>query len=148
MVTFVGSQNSFEDALKELVELEYGAIDAYETATEQLDNPRFKAKLNEFKSDHERHLQELTTLFKNNNVEVPQKGVLGKQLLTTGKVLMATIVGDNAILRAMLSNEKDTNTAYERMNDHDEQWPDAVAIIKKGLADERKHKAWIEEVLS
>lgn len=148
MVTFVGSQNNFEDALKELVELEYGAIDAYEAATERLDSPKFKSKMHEFKSDHERHIQELTTLLKKNNAEVPEKGVLGKQLLTTGKVLMATIVGDNAILRAMLSNEKDTNTAYERMNEHDEKWPEAVTILKKGLADERKHKAWIEEVLS
>lgn len=148
MVTFVGSQNNFEDALKELVELEYGAIDAYEAAIERLESAKFKGKLNEFKSDHERHLQEISTLLENHSLEVPEKGVLGKQLLTTGKVLLANMVGDNAILRAMLSNELDTNTAYERMNDHADKWSDAVTIIKNGLQDERKHKAWIEHALS
>ncbi len=148
MATLVGTQKNFADALKELVELEYAAIDAYEAAVERLENPVYQEKLSEFKKDHDRHIQELSALLKEHNHEVPEKGVFGKQLLTTGKVILANMVGDNTILQAMKSNEIDTNTAYERMNTHEDKWPEAEEIIKTGLQDERRHKAWLENTLS
>ena len=37
-----------------------------------------------------------------------------KALLTKGKVVIAGLMGDEAILQAMRTNEADTNTAYER----------------------------------
>jgi len=146
MVTFVGNQEIFAEALKELLELEYGAADAYEAAIERLENPEYQRKLEEFKRDHERHIEELSTLLRKNHHEVPEKGIVGKQLLTTGKVVMANLVGDNTILQAMKSNEIDTNTAYERMQNHENKWPEAEDIIKRGLQDERKHKEWLEQL--
>ncbi len=148
MVTFVGTQEDFTQALKELIELEYAATDSYEAAIDRLENPAYKTKLNEFKKDHEQHIKEISALLKKNKQEVPQPGVLGKQLITTGKVILANMVGDNTILHAMKSNEMDTNTAYERMNDHKGKWPDAKEFIKSGLQDERRHKAWLENTLS
>lgn len=148
MVTLVGTQENFADALKELIELEYAAADAYEAAVERLENSTYKAKLNEFRMDHERHINEISELLKNNNHEIPQKGMVGKQLITTGKVILANMVGDNTILQAMKSNEIDTNTAYERMDDHQSKWPEAEEFIKNGLQDERRHKAWLENTLS
>lgn len=148
MVTFVGNQENFADALRELVELEYAAVDAYEAAVERLENPVYKAKLKEFKKDHVEHIEKLCALLTKNKQDVPEQGVLGKQLLTTGKVLLANMVGDNTILQAMKSNEMDTNTAYERMNEHKNKWPDAEELIKSGLQDERRHKAWLENTLT
>jgi len=148
MVTFVGTQESFADALKELVELEYAALEAYETAIDRLDNPTYQAKLKEFMQDHERHIKELSMLLENNKQEVPKKSALGKKLLTTGKVLLANMVGDNTILQAMKSNEIDTNTAYENMDKRKDKWPDANDIIKRGFQDERRHQAWLESTLS
>lgn len=148
MVTFVGTQENFADALKELIELEYAATDSYEAAIERLENPAYKAKLNEFKNDHMRHIKEISALLKQNNHGIPQSGVLGKQLITIGKVILANMVGDNTILQAMKSNETDTNTAYERMNDHKDKWPEAKEFIKNGLQDEKRHKAWLENTLS
>jgi hypothetical protein len=49
-------------------------------------------------------------------------------------------MGDTAILAAMVSNEEDTNTAYERINSRTDKWSDAEEIIKRGLEDERRHK--------
>ena len=46
---------------------------------------------------------------------------------------------------AMISNEIDTNTAYERLNYHEEKWPEAVATLRQGLADERKHQEWLQQ---
>ena len=43
----------------------------------------------------------------------PKEGDM-KALLTKGKVVIAGLMGDEAILQAMRTNEADTNTAYER----------------------------------
>ncbi|MBS0185461.1 MAG: hypothetical protein JSS34_03825 [Proteobacteria bacterium] len=67
-----------------------------------------------------------------------------KQWLTKGKVVLAELIGDKAILGAMHSNEEDTNTAYERVLNHEDIWNDAVEIIGRGYADERRHKIWLE----
>ena len=48
-------------------------------------------------------------------------------------------------MQAMHSNEEDTNSAYERMNNHADKWPEAVEVLKQGLCDEKHHKQWIEE---
>lgn len=45
----------------------------------------------------------------------------------------------------MLTNEEDTNTAYERTRNHDEIWSDATEILNAGYSDEKRHKRWIEE---
>ncbi|ABV78707.1 hypothetical protein RBEMOGI_1576 [Rickettsia bellii str. RML Mogi] len=48
----------------------------------------------------------------------------------------------------MLSNEEDTNTAYERLNNHADKWHDAEKILEQGFKDEQKHKKWIENQLN
>ena len=74
---------------------------------------------------------------------VPPAGGDIKSMLTQGKVVMAGLVGDEAVLRAMRTNEADTNTAYEGAV----QFPDLHSgirdMLEAGLADERRHCAWI-----
>jgi hypothetical protein len=148
MVTFVGNREDFAAALKELVELDYAAVDAYETAIERVDNLAFLAKLGEFKQDHERHIIELSRVLKAKNLEAPGQCDWSKEVLSTGKVLLGYMVGDYTILNAMKSNEADSTTAYERMNDHKNKWPEAGEVIKRGLQDQKRHKAWLDTVLS
>jgi len=147
MTTFVGTQTNFSDAVKELLELEYDAKEAYEAAINRVESLDYKQKLEEFKADHEQHIRNLTELLRNHNEEAPT-GPSGKQWLAKGKVVLANLIGDDTILAAMVSNESDTNTAYERMNDRTDKWADAIEIIQRGLADEKRHKAWLETVTS
>lgn len=42
MVTLVGMQDDFGTTLKDLVELEYDAVEAYEAAINRLDNKEYK----------------------------------------------------------------------------------------------------------
>lgn len=146
MTTLVGTQNKFEDALYELCELDFDAVEAYEAAVNRLKKESFKQKLMEFKKDHERHITEISTLLEKHQVKAPEGPSL-KGLLTQGKVVFANLIDDEAILKAMLTNEEDTNTAYERLNSHKEKWEDASDVLKKGLADEQKHKQWLELIL-
>jgi hypothetical protein len=68
---------------------------------------------------------------KKHNCEPPTGPSVGKQWLTKGKVVLANLIGDGTILSAMLSNEVDTNTAYERINDRTDKWGDAKRLLSE-----------------
>jgi len=144
MATMVGTQNSFVNAVKALVELDFDAIEAYEAAINRIGNEEYKVQLQNFKEDHERHVQELNQLLSIHNEDIVS-GPDMKKWLTQGKVIMGSLIGDTAILKAMLTNEEDTNTAYNRVENHPEIWGDAKEIISAGYSDERRHKRWLEE---
>jgi Domain of unknown function (DUF2383) len=146
MVTLVGLQTTFASAVLDLIELEYDAKEAYEAAIARLTNQVYISKLKEFLADHERHIKELTSLVENHDESAPN-GPSGKQWLTKGKVILANLISDEAVLRAMRSNEIDTNAAYDRLSDYDDIWPDAKVIVTKAFADEKRHKAWFDKTL-
>jgi len=87
-------------------------------------------------------VQELTRLASAVGAKIHREGD-AKQMLTTGKVAMASLIGDNAILTAMRSNEEDTVTAYERASRHAEATPDARTIFEKAHANELRHRDWM-----
>jgi hypothetical protein len=77
----------------------------------------------------------------------PPEGGDMKSLLTQGKVMLGSLVGDQAILEAMRSNEADTNTAYERAVGHPGVEGATREVLKRGLADERRHCEWVLSAL-
>jgi hypothetical protein len=145
MTTLVGKQADFADALNELLELDYDAVEAYQAAIHRLNNADYKSKLSEFMGDHAKHVNEITALLKKHNKRYATKPS-GKQWLTKGKVILADLISEDSVLSAMLTNENDTNVAYTRMNERTDKWPDAIDIIKNGLQDEKRHKLWLKSV--
>lgn len=140
MATSVGKEDDKLEMLQNLIKLDHAAAEAYEAAIERLDNASYRTQLAEFKRDHERHIQELSPVVRAMGGEVPE-GSSAKEMLTEGKVALSSLGGDDSILKAMKSNENDTNTAYERAV---ENCPvEARDIIERGLADERRHCDWI-----
>lgn len=146
MVTMVGKQVSFIEAVKELIELDYDTVGAYEAAINNLENPEYKKKFDEFKSDHQHHITDLSAFLSRCNESSPTGSDNIKKLLVRWKVELASLFGDQNILKAMLSNEEDTNTASERMDFRVTESSDAkiAQIIAGGLADEKKHKNWLQ----
>lgn len=129
--------------LKELVQLDYDAIEAYDAAIERLEDPAYREALREFRQDHVRHTENLGSILRKLNEDVPS-GPDMKRMLTEGKVVIAGLGGDKAVLRAMQANEKVTNEAYEKAlkaNGADAATRDT---LKQNLDDERRHKAWID----
>ena len=146
MVTLVGTQPKFEDALYELCELDYDAVEAYTAAINRLKNEDYKTQLRAFREDHQHHIENIRNFLKERQVDFPE-GPSSKSLLTQGKVVLANLFGDKNILETMLSNEMDTNTAYERLNAHPKKPLEAELILSNGLADEKRHKQWLQTVL-
>src|SRR5688500_11381626 len=117
MATLVGTQSDLTSMLKSLLELEYDAIAAYNVAIDKLEASHSKLAFTRFRDDHMRHTEDLDSAIRTLGAE-PPTGKDMKAVLAQGKVLMGNLAGDKGILVAMRSNEKDTNTAYERAVKH------------------------------
>lgn len=140
MSTVTESKEVISD-LNDLIELDYDAIAAYKSAIERLDDAAFKKKLTEFLGDHQRHVEELGDAVRKEGGNPATEGDAMK-ILTKGKVVIAGLMGDEAILKAMRVNEEVTNTKYEEAVE--EGYPEHIqALLRKGLADERRHKEWL-----
>lgn len=132
--------------LSDLIKLDYDAIAAYKSAIERLDTAEYKEKLTEFMADHERHVEELGHAVRSEGGAPPTEGG-GMKVLTKGKVIIADLAGDEAILKAMKANETVTNTKYEE--EVEAGYADQIQnILRQGLADERRHKDWIDATLA
>lgn len=147
MATTVGTETQLTDLLKNLIRLDYDAIAAYEAAIDRLENTMNKQQFTTFLADHQRHTENLGTHLQTLGEVPPQQGDL-KSYLTQGKVIIGGLMGDNAIIKAMKTNEDDTNTAYERALEHTDLSPELRQILEQNFADERTHRAWIEERLA
>ena len=143
MVTTVGTESTFEKLVQNLLILEHDAIAAYESTIAKLDSENFKMKIAEFKADHDGHVAELTKIAKHLGVEAPTEGDM-KEYLTTGKVALASIIGDGTILKAMSTNEIETKLAYDQASKNTEAPAEAQAYFRKAFEDESRHKAWMD----
>lgn len=147
MVTMVGNESSIEKLVTNLIYLEHDAIAAYESTIERLDDKTLASHVEGFRQDHLQHLVVLNEMARELNIEAPTEGDM-KQMLTTGKIAMADMMGDAAILKAMKTNEDDTVTAYERAAEHQDAIPRSREFFEKALADEQRHRAWMQETAS
>ncbi|WP_299564946.1 ferritin-like domain-containing protein [uncultured Sulfitobacter sp.] len=143
MPTTVGTEKAAGDLIKNLLILEHDAIAAYDSTIERLESAEYRQQIETFRHDHEAHVQELGRIADSLGIDKPMEGDM-KQWLTTGKVALADLAGDNAILKAMKTNEDDTVAAYQQALDNSLTDAELRPVIEKGLADERRHRAWME----
>jgi hypothetical protein len=143
MVTTVGTESTFEKLVQNLLILEHDAIAAYESTIAKLESEIFKTKIAEFKADHNAHVAELTKMAQRLGVEAPTEGDM-KEYLTTGKVALASIIGDGTILKAMSTNEIETKMAYDHASKNIAAPAEAQAYFRKAFEDESRHKSWMD----
>ncbi|MEC5293263.1 ferritin-like domain-containing protein [Aurantimonas sp. C2-6-R+9] len=144
MATTVGNEGDIEGLVTDLIYLERDAIAAYESSIEKLSDASLSGELARFLNDHRQHLDVLNEIARETGAQAPLEGD-AKQMLTTGKIALANLIGDAAILKAMKTNEDDTVTAYERAATHQDAIPKSKAFFEKALSDERRHREWMEQ---
>jgi uncharacterized protein (TIGR02284 family) len=142
MAAMVGNYKELAKLINSLIELDYDAIAAYRTAIQKLGNAEDKAALRGFMADHERHVVDLRP-FVEHFGEKASDGTNAMVILTKGKVVIAGLMGDRAILEAMKSNEDETNRKYERATARTDLPIGLMAVLHKNLADERRHRAYL-----
>lgn len=143
MATTIGHESDINKLVEDLLHLEHDALAAYESAIDKLDDETLRSQVAAFREDHLAHVSTLKAMAGELGVEAPQDGDM-KQMLTTGKVALANLMGDGAILKAMKTKEDDTVTAYDRASQHPDALPESKAFFQKALNDEQRHRAWFE----
>ncbi|WP_102961263.1 DUF2383 domain-containing protein [Mangrovicella endophytica] len=147
MVTTVGTESTVEKLVTNLLYLEHDAIAAYESTIEKLEDPASKSQIAAFREDHLGHVAELKRMASALGAESPSEGD-AKEWLTTGKIALASLVGDSAILKAMRTNEDDTVQAYQQASSNSVASAEARQFFQKAMADEQRHRAWMEQASS
>lgn len=143
MVTTVGTENTAADLVTNLLHLEHDAIAAYDSTIERLSDAESKRQIEAFRRDHEQHVRTLEGFAARLGIEAPTSGD-AKQMLTTGKVALAGLAGDGAVLKAMKTNEDDTVQAYEQASSNTDADNEMRTAFATALEDERRHRAWME----
>ncbi|HEY3818650.1 MAG TPA: DUF2383 domain-containing protein [Polyangiaceae bacterium] len=133
--------------LNDLIHLDFDAIAAYQAAIDRLHQASDKAQLGRFLADHRRHIVDLTPLVEDNGGNAVTEADY-KEILTKGKVVIAGLMGDRAVLEAMKSNEDTTNQMYEKATREPSMTTRVRTVLERNLADERRHRAWIEQRLA
>lgn len=141
MTDVLNSEQLIND-LNDLIELDYDAIAAYESAIEKLEAQGLKNQLNTFLEDHQKHIINLSQHVREAGGE-PADGPDMMKILTMGKVALAQLAGDGGILKAMRINEEVTNKTYEHEAAKDYP-PDIQSTLDSNLADERRHRKWLD----
>lgn len=139
-------EKDFNKELKDLIALDFDLIESYDSAFKRLESETYKEKLKEFKTDHQKNIDAFSDFFREKGETPPTAADAGKYV-AKGKVALARLVGDKTILRALRSNESNTNDAYTRMNGRSFIPQDMKDSLSQGLQDKARHLAWFDEVL-
>jgi bacterioferritin (cytochrome b1) len=130
--------------LNDLITLEYDTMAAYRAAIDRIDSLVVRRELAQFFADHEAHTRTLSTCVERYGGRAKTGGDL-KQLWTRGRVILADLAGDDAVLAALKRLESDVHRAYERAQTELRNVgdPPLAAAFDAALAQEDHHVLWL-----
>lgn len=132
------------EKLRSLAQMDVDAVGTYDAAIARVKEPLVRERLNEFRVDHVRHVQELNVFIRRFGGEPVELRPDLKGAAMKGLTAMTSMMGTEAALVAMLGNEEFTNRAYELALSF--EWSPAVrTLIEKNRRDEERHITWIKE---
>jgi len=137
----------FTPILKDLAQLDIDAISAYNHAIDAIDETSIAVQLQDFKQEHELHVEELGHLIRRYGDTPPAYSRDMKGVFIAGMTKVAGVMGTTAVLKAMRINENLTNRRYREAL---EKWmPKEVReLVKKNYGDEKRHLNLIEQLLA
>ena len=140
-----GSQLDRLELLRRLVRLDLEAVAAFRDAARHVRERRVRERLEAFRVEHEAHVQALEGLLRQAGGDPPRRSG-ARRVLNKGRVLLADLVGDEAVLRQLQDVALTANEEYEdALRHHD--LGDAEPLLRRFREEERRHLAWIEQRL-
>lgn len=134
------------DQLVSLAQLDIDATHAYTSAIERIDLMDVKQQLTLFRSDHERHVTNLSPLIEQLGGQAPTRSADLKGFFIQGMTAVRSMFGNEAALKAMKGNEELTNKTYFKALELD--FPvDIRNVIQANLDDERRHLAYVKRCI-
>lgn len=132
--------------LNDLLQLDHDALSAYSVAIATLKNSEYRERLRVFRSDHERHVRELSELIKNRGATPINVMHLPTGVFKLALQGAAGLGGDMSVLVSFKANERQVRDKYRRYAFL--AWPEDVSpILNAAAADEEKHYAWVRDTL-
>jgi hypothetical protein len=147
MTTVKEPGTSLAEIVSELILLERDATAAYVRILPRLQSGPASEKISCFVETRQRRLAELTKMSFMLRSAVPDESA-ATHYLPTGRITVAGLDGDAAILEAMQAGENETVTAYERASGHPDAAPKCQAMFERCLRDALQHRAWVENAAS
>ncbi|HEX6979196.1 MAG TPA: ferritin-like domain-containing protein [Alphaproteobacteria bacterium] len=132
--------------LTDLMQIDVDATRAYSQAIAAIHVVPIRRRLEAFRSDHERHIEDIEAEIRQLGMEPPSRQPDLKGFLLAGYTAIRSSMGVEAALRAMRANETLTNQRYETAAAADV--PEQIKhLIERNLLDERRHIRFIQDVL-
>jgi uncharacterized protein (TIGR02284 family) len=131
--------------LNDLLQLDRDAVQAYTMAIRELSNEAYRETLRSFRSDHERHIDELRGVIESLGGRVA-KLPHASGVFKLGLQAMAGLGDDAQVLAAFRANEEQVRDKYQRMADMALP-PEASAVVIAAASDEARHFQWADRTL-
>lgn len=132
--------------LTELAHLDIDAVKAYDQALDNIEMDEIREQLSDFRTDHERHIRNLSSALRSFGAEAPSPRPDMKGFFITAFTAIRSAAGTEGALKAMASNEKMTTSKY----DDALNWKlpsDLKEMVRSHFADEQRHLSYIERTL-
>jgi hypothetical protein len=127
--------------LVDLLQLEFDALPTYALAIARLRRPEFRETLRLFRTEHERHVQDLSAEIRRlGGIPLPIPH-LPTGLLKLGVQLAGLGGDDRTVLLAFVSNEWQSREKYARYAALPYP-PDVASLLQRHAQDEARHFAW------
>lgn len=132
--------------LRILAKFDVDAVGAYQAAIDRVTDQAIKDRLNAFRLDHARHVQDFNAHLAALGGELVQMTPDLTGVVLKGVTSATSSMGTRAALLAMVGNEELTNGTYEVMLRLG--WPpDIQELIARNREDERRHLQWMLSAL-
>lgn len=125
------------EELNDLIQLDFDAVRAYDQAIEKVEDDDARDDLQQFKLDHERHIQDLGKIVRKLG-GVPKDGPDLKGILLEGMTALRSATGTLGALKAMRMNEKITNKSYAKALELPLS-QEFLDVVMRNREDERRH---------
>ena len=139
-------ENEARSRLYDLIELDRDMIESYQRAVKKLSDFTLRSELHVFIDDYDRQVNELTPALQAMGV-TPTRHASLRTILETGKIALAGLLGDRAILSTMKSNETRAVKEYERACEQLARRRPLIGTLTRGLGVARNHRRFIEDQL-
>jgi rubrerythrin len=132
--------------LTSLAHLDIDASQAYQQALDNIASIVICNTLTNCLRDHEHHYKDICRMIDSLGSIPPEYGIDFKGYIIQGCLTLISFMNTQSLLKAIRKNEI-LNIKYYEKALGENVTPEARRFIEKGLADERRHLSYINEVL-
>ena len=132
--------------LNDLLQLDHDAIDAYGIAIQATSNEAHRQTLEEFRADHERHIEEITRLIQDRGGKPIQAPHVPTSIFKLAVQKVGSLGGDTALLLTFKANERQSRDKYRRAAENSDDL-EVADVLARAADDEVRHYDWATRAL-